>query len=663
MANCPVINVGGNDYNIIDLDARRSIETLNTELNDIPVGIHPTMTPGQWLNNGVVVVNENEQLSTSDYIEINPLGIYEIICNIGIVDISGLTTIAFYDGSKTYISGVAEKIVKTIPEGTKYIRLCNASNGGVAHNAVTYEIRPLKRIIALEDKTEQLLYSENPITPVMTSGRWLNEGVETVNGNTLLSVSDYISLKPETVSIVCHLGTVELAGLTTIAFYNGSKTYISGVNDTEIFTIPSSAEYIRLCSYSGNGIAHTDVSYEMQTLKRIVDIENNQEYHDILMQSNVSNNEISTQFCTVSSYGNRKYVYRSAGHTFGIAKFNFADSYRFNFYKNGDEGTKFLLIYADASVVKFIALYGATDYGTIYQLNLSSEELSVVQYHYPLISNFDSGDDVFVYYKNGFTTIVNRTKNTVNLAIEGTNACGVVVGGNQGLQFVNLIRCKDIEPGVGDLVKISPEYKVAAFGDSITWYDGHVPDADATTMKTNHVPITGYLSYVKRKFGFGVENEGGSGETIQQICSRIVQYDFTGIDIVTITGGTNDFLQGISAETGKPYLESAIEYLCTNYPNCHIILITPPRGWKDADSQTATAMTSAISDMIKETAEKYGLVCVDWFNKCGINSINYRSKFIDDITYSSVDYFVHPTNAVHAVMGALLNEMIFSIIN
>lgn len=120
------------------------------------VNIHPVMTPGQWLQNGVVVKNDNQDLSTSDFIEI-PLGSVSLQCNIGVFDAS--TVIAFYDEAQKYISGVTDTKANAIPENARYIRLSNyrLAVPVVQHEDVTFTFKTIKRMIEIEDKVDALM--------------------------------------------------------------------------------------------------------------------------------------------------------------------------------------------------------------------------------------------------------------------------------------------------------------------------------------------------------------------------------------------------------------------------------------------------------------------------------------------------------------------------
>ena len=120
------------------------------------VNIHPVMTPGQWLQNGVVVKNDNQDLSTSDFIEI-PHGTVSLQCNIGVFDVS--TVIAFYGEGQNYISGVADTKANTIPVNARYIRLSNyrLAVPVVQHEDVTYTFKTIKRMLEIENKVDTLM--------------------------------------------------------------------------------------------------------------------------------------------------------------------------------------------------------------------------------------------------------------------------------------------------------------------------------------------------------------------------------------------------------------------------------------------------------------------------------------------------------------------------
>lgn len=137
-------------------------------LESVPAPVHPSMTAGGWLQNGVVINNGNQQLSYSDFIEI-PLSAYAVSCNIGVFFAS--TTIAFYDENKTFLSGYAQKS-HDIVQNAKYMRLCNYTGSGVQHDDVTYLFQELERIVNIENELENLNDRVDKCVPNWEGKKW-----------------------------------------------------------------------------------------------------------------------------------------------------------------------------------------------------------------------------------------------------------------------------------------------------------------------------------------------------------------------------------------------------------------------------------------------------------------------------------------------------------
>lgn len=131
-------------------------QLIHEIINNNHVNIHPMMTPGQWLQDGTLIVNDNQDLSTSDFIEI-PLGTVSLQCKIGVF--ASASVISFYDEGKRYISCVVDVKADTIPEDARYIRLSNYSLAlpNVPHSEVSYTFKTIKRLIDAENKIDRLI--------------------------------------------------------------------------------------------------------------------------------------------------------------------------------------------------------------------------------------------------------------------------------------------------------------------------------------------------------------------------------------------------------------------------------------------------------------------------------------------------------------------------
>lgn len=218
------------------------------------------------------------------------------------------------------------------------------------------------------------------------------------------------------------------------------------------------------------------------------------------------------------------------------------------------------------------------------------------------------------------------------------------------------------------------------FGDSITWYDGNAYNWG----KEQGITAKGYESYL-REAGMTVSNQGYSGATMPQIVnSKIMEFDFTGYDYVTITSGANDSRYNVtvgeiqtsdfdSSFIGR--LQAGIEYILTSNPEIKILLITPIRGWIYTPDgyaylpkpETDGVVEKKYADAIKAVAEYYGLPVCDWYSDCGVN-IFTRDWYINDPEPDPTAaenpnplYSLHPSNKGFKRMAQLLLPVIRSI--
>lgn len=202
-----------------------------------------------------------------------------------------------------------------------------------------------------------------------------------------------------------------------------------------------------------------------------------------------------------------------------------------------------------------------------------------------------------------------------------------------------------------------------SFGDSITWYDG-------VAFTSTHVEVgqlaVGYQSYMRTKLECTVDNQGYSGADITQILTtKILPYDFTNTDFVTLTSGANDHRKGkaigVIGATGGTYdtatfigaMQTAIEHILATKPTIHIYLITPIKGWFH-ESGTANVpgpynMEMMISvdyvNAIKQLGNLYSLPVCDWYHLSGISDATKDSvPLIGDNDAVFTAYDLHPTN-------------------
>lgn len=187
-------------------------------------------------------------------------------------------------------------------------------------------------------------------------------------------------------------------------------------------------------------------------------------------------------------------------------------------------------------------------------------------------------------------------------------------------------------------------HKYVAFGDSLTrGYTGVVG-----AVADNPYPQT-----VGKMLRINAINEGVDGtgwfvdanNTGTNGYDKIMNYDLTDVDVISIGFGINDYLQGTqSLNTIKTRVETCIEHICNTYPLTTIILITPiycsRRGTAANDfafnaNGNAGYTLGQYTDMLIEVGEKYHIGVIDNRETSFINSLNYNVLLTDDL---------HPTN-------------------
>lgn len=356
--------------------------------------------------------------------------------------------------------------------------------------------------------------------------------------------------------------------------------------------------------------------------------------------------------------------------TFGTCVFNSLNETMFT----ATDSTKFIIYKEDDENYYFVELTGVNK-GNLISLNKNNNSISVVGK--TTIENEFTSDDLlmFVKYENTFY-LLNRTKSNVVFRLYDFNKFGFVISGYRGY-IAKSIRDLKSTYLVSDILLKSVsileygDYKgknIVCFGDSITWYDTQVPDPNWTTIK-DYTPIKGYVSYLRDILGANTINEGVSGQTTEEICKRIIGYDFSNCVATTITSGTNDFLHdkplGELKPIGSEYdtttfygaYQSALEYIIKNYPKVKIYLATHIRGWKNVNNGIV-ASDRTYADALIKIAELYGLPIVDWNKITRINEANKTYFSIDNVDHDPVNYYFHPTDEYHKYMGETLVSLI-----
>lgn len=207
--------------------------------------------------------------------------------------------------------------------------------------------------------------------------------------------------------------------------------------------------------------------------------------------------------------------------------------------------------------------------------------------------------------------------------------------------------------------------KIVTFGDSRTWYDGHLYTENTKSEWTGKVCV-GYQQQMRNiLMTEEVSNQGASGYTSAQICELIRAFDFTDYDAVFLEGGVNDFVKssqvtigeiqpiGSTFDTTTVYgaWQSAIEYILTNYPSVLIYIDIPAIAW------TSAGVFPYNTAKIKgEIAELYNLPCLDLYKESGINEVNRDYWYCDDV--QATNWRLHFNDYGNELIGAKIAEFI-----
>ena len=185
--------------------------------------------------------------------------------------------------------------------------------------------------------------------------------------------------------------------------------------------------------------------------------------------------------------------------------------------------------------------------------------------------------------------------------------------------------------------------KIVFFGDSRTWWDGHVYSND---FKSEWIGKTckGFQSYVVDLLGIEKETVATGGYHSYQICDSIKEFNFSSCDGAFFDGGINDWAVpgtrdtvGELAPIGSTFdlntiygnWQSAVEYVLNNYPATKIFLCVPYIGWTSG----GTEFPYSYAKIKKDIAEIYNLPCIDLYKTSGLNQCNRTYYFGDTNMY------------------------------
>lgn len=239
---------------------------------------------------------------------------------------------------------------------------------------------------------------------------------------------------------------------------------------------------------------------------------------------------------------------------------------------------------------------------------------------------------------------------------------------------------------LGELAKINKPFynkKIVNFGDSLF---GNFRDDDETTHKSISKMISENTGAITYNAGFGgcrmgerlygasywnafsmyaladsvysgdwsvqdqalVDGSGTLPDYFSDVVTMLKAIDFSTIDIVTISYGTNDFTGDIPLDntvTEYQNYEGALKYsirkLLAKYPSLRIIVLSPAwRFWRtdgdyaysSDDAQSANSNGDMLTDYVdkcSDVCKEYHIPYVDMYYNLGFNQYSYSAYFSD----------------------------------
>lgn len=248
--------------------ALRNLDALDV-ISDGSVKKNLTMQIGKYVNtSGVTVDNGNTTLAVSGFIPIE-----DWMTSVSFTAKAQLTSLSysvnFYNSSYTWLSGSNNLTISAddFPTGAKYIVLFNYDTTS-AHNTCAVTFYGFTRIDDLEESVTTL-ESANAIDDTVINKDVFTDKTVTVNTNINYSTgaaNANSSFAASTVYTAVEANTTyhvmrnnyKLHGTGNVAFYNSSKTYISGQqSDWTDWTTPSGCAYVRFSVYYGSYTSET----------------------------------------------------------------------------------------------------------------------------------------------------------------------------------------------------------------------------------------------------------------------------------------------------------------------------------------------------------------------------------------------------------------------
>ena len=246
MPDIKTVTINDTVYDIKDETARNSISDLKSSLNPYKVDYSIT---GNIYTDGVLYPGVTNRIA-SDYIRFDSSCIAEII---GVVVGQSTLICAFYDETKTFISGVSYSaqnknvIIRNAPAGTKYARFCKSTeDSGYAIANVYPQIEN-----SIRKSYDVLDYN---LDFAMDNKYIANSSGAEVTGDGY-QATDFIRIVSKRIKL-----TVNFKASAGLAFYDINKNFISAVKNNgnsvgyEIeIQAPNGSAYIRASNIKGNG--------------------------------------------------------------------------------------------------------------------------------------------------------------------------------------------------------------------------------------------------------------------------------------------------------------------------------------------------------------------------------------------------------------------------
>lgn len=231
----------------------------------------------------------------------------------------------------------------------------------------------------------------------------------------------------------------------------------------------------------------------------------------------------------------------------------------------------------------------------------------------------------------------------------------------------NLLALKEIvDESLNNIEDLKPaqsttrwtDKKCVVFGDSVTWYDGQTY-LDST--KEAGVAVKGFPSYMREELGMTVDNQGISGYTTPQICTKVKATNISSYDMIIFFAGINDFRDHETETVGEVLpigstfdeatfagaYQSMIESVLTRKPDVKLYIFTPFKVWYQN-----LEITEDYIDVIKEIGKTYGIPVLDLYSNSGFNKLTKATFIVDDL--SKVAFEFHPSTIGYKRISELI---------